>query len=305
MKRRRSPVGWQAVLDSYVVYLSTHRGLSDGGASARSVLRRLVSFLEGRQVLSPETCTIDDLDAWIAVLVDARPMSSKTLGGYISVLRGFLKYLHGEGHMAARLWTGLDAPRIWQEATVPQHFSWKEVGQFISRVQSDPTFTPRDVALVWLMASAGLRSAEAARLKLPDIDWQAATVVLRLRKRARPLVLPLLPAVVAALRTYVETERPNAAQHEHVFLTDRGHPYTSGAALSHHIERLATKAGLGRGRAGRALRRGLGVRLLESGAGLGQIALMLGHDDARSTRVYLRASMEQLKDVADNYANLL
>jgi integrase len=227
------------------------------------------------------------------------------LADYVSILRTFLRYLHGEGHIASTLWIGLEAPRIWQETTAPQHFSWEEVGQLIERVQSDPQSEQRDVALVWLLASAGLRPCEAARMKIADIDWNDATVIVRLRKRNKPLLLPLLPAVVDALQAYIDTERPDNAEHDEVFLNDDGLPCKSGSELSFRVQVLAWKVGLGWGRSGYALRRGLGVRLLESGAGLGQIGLMLGHDDPRSTRVYLRASMNQLKDVADNYANLL
>jgi site-specific recombinase XerD len=297
-------VGWQTVLDNYVDYLATHRGFSDGGQGYGCLLRRLVAFLEQRQVLSPESCTIGDLDAWIADLA-TRPLTAKTLYDYVTVLRGFLKYLHGEGHMTSRLWTDLEAPRVWRETTVPEHYSWAEVGELISRVQSDPRCDRRDIALLWLLAGAGLRPGEAARLRLVDIDWTEATVLLWHRKRQKPLLVPLLPAMVAALRAYIDTERPTDSAHQNVFLTDDDGPYRSGTEVSLHIQSLASRVGVGQGRTAYALRRGLGVRLLESGAGLGQIALILGHDDTRSTRTYVRASMAQLKEVADNYANLL
>jgi integrase/recombinase XerD len=305
VKRRPSPVDWTAELDAYVAYLAVHRGLSDGGRGARGLLRRLVKFLVSRQVLSSAALTLADLDAWMAQLVDSGRVNGKTLTGYVSVVRGLLKYLHGEGLICRPLWTSLETPRLWQETTVPTHFSWAETAQLIASVSPDAPGGRRNVALLWLLASVGLRACEVARLTLPDVDWQQATVTLRDRKRGTPLVLPLLPVVAEALRSYVALERPATFAHEHLFLTDNGKPFSSGSAVSARVRELAAQAQLGNGRGGPALRRGLGVRLLETGAGLGQIALILGHQRPRSTRAYVRASLEQLREVADNYANLL
>ncbi|HEY4002903.1 MAG TPA: tyrosine-type recombinase/integrase [Candidatus Xenobia bacterium] len=293
-------------MEGFRIYLSTHRGMGDHGiAYIASVLRRLVAFLQEREVRSPDTCTLADLDAWIAHELAAKPLKHATIGGRVSTLRGFFKYLHGEGYTTARLWTGLEAPRVFRETTLPPHYSWSDTAQLLTSAVSDPRSTLRDIAIVWLLASAGLRACEAIRLRVTDIDWNQATITTRVRKRSKPLVLPLLPAALEALRAYIDRERPSDTEHDHLLLSDDSQPFKSGDAVSRTISTLSTRALLFEDSGAHALRRGLGVRLLETGAGLGQISLILGHDNPKSTRAYLRASMAQFREVADNYANLL
>jgi site-specific recombinase XerD len=171
-------------------------------------------------------------------------------------------------------------------------------------VDPDRRLGLRDRALVALVMTTGLRASEVAALSIDDINWRRASLTVRRRKNGQPLLLPLLAHVVDALTAYLRA-RPADCPYRALFLSRYHRPFSSGAPISHLLRRLIAAAGVGTRCAAHALRRGLGTHLLEQGAKPAEIALILGHESLLSTRQYLRLSMEQLREVADNYAELL
>lgn len=305
VRRARPPAGWEEALAAHLSYLERHRGTDAAQRrGVRGILSGFIVFAREHGIETPAGCCLQTVDDWTAQIA-ARDLARATLAGYLTALRSFLRFLHAEECLARDLSPYVEKPRLYREATVPEAFTWAQMERLVQNVRpSGGARYLRDRAVVLLLMTTGLRSSEVAALTLEDVDCDRSTVTVRTRKSNEPLLLPLLPVVVEALRAWLQ-QRPSGTSFSEFFLTRTGRPFRGGRAISHRVRRLAAAAGLGKGRSAHAMRRGLGTHLLERGAGAGEIALILGHQSLRSTRDYLRASMALLREVADNYAELL
>lgn len=199
----------------------------------------------------------------------------------------------------------IESPRIYRDATVPPHFTWEEVSRLMDAIKGDDFVAWRDRAMLMLLSTYGLRSAEVTGLTLDDIDWVNDRIRIVERKGGVWTTLPLMPRVKAVLQHYVQHVRPRVP-HRALLLARRTFgPLYGPRAVGERVVVLAARAGLGGGRAGHAVRRAVGTRLVEQGWGVGAVAQVLGHRSLRSTLLYVRLSMEMLRDVADNYSDLL
>jgi site-specific recombinase XerD len=266
-------------------------------------LTEFAIFLEARQ------CTLNNLtsthiDEFLQATT-ALGLSKAHLSIRVCAARGFLRYLDGEGWLVSDLATFVEGPRIYRESKVPPHFTWDEVLQLIKSVRGYGPAALRDRALLVVLCVYGLRSQEAAQLTLDDIDWSRSVLTIPQRKMNSPLVLPLVPLAAEVLGHYLRSGRPADAPFRALFLTPRGRPFINGMAVTNRIHGLVTQAGLKGGRGVHAIRRAVGTRLVEQGLGLTEIACILGHASPNSGRVYLRLSMELLRDVAGGYGELL
>jgi len=303
MKRKLpAAAGWAQPLDDYLVFLERHKGVLVVEHQG-SELRRFTREVESSAPI-PSRCTLDCLDNWVREVSARSSVSGATLRKYVGAVRGFLRWMYQEQIVERDLAGDLECPIAWREATIPSHFTWDEVQQLIRSVHTDRPQGLLDQALVLLFAGCGLRAMEAARLKVEDINVAARTVRIWQRKCRDWLVLPLPTVTVAALTAYLQDGRP-PSPHPELFLTWQGLPFLQGSSVSRRIRELAARAGLGRERGAQAIRRAVGTRLVEQGATLGQVALMLGHGSVESSRGYVRVSMQMLAEVADNYGELL
>lgn len=285
----------------YLEHLRQDRGLCPSTLSHRGWgVREFLAFLEHREV-SLSQIKLVDVDAYLFQLAAAQKSGSVLQNRAIAV-RGFLRFLAAEGIHSRDLSRWVQGPRSYREATIPLAFTWSELEQLCSSVtREDPLFL-RDLAMLALLCSYGLRSQEVVGLTRNGIDWAHNRLLILQRKNNRPQILPLTEGVKVALLQYLSC-RPSTA-HQEVFLSRRGQPLCS-AQISCRLRLLAKRAGLPGRRGAHAIRRAVGTRLVEQGWGLGEVALILGHGSIDSARVYLRISSKLLRDVASNYGDLL
>lgn len=302
--RRRPQPAFKRLVEEFLIFLVHHRGL--GGSSHRQNRRALTefaNFLEARQ------CTLSDLtSAHIDQFLQATTalgLSKSHLSIRVCAARGFLRYLDGEGWLVRDLAAFVEGPRIYREAKLPPHFTWDEVLILIRSIRGYSPAALRDRALLVLLCVYGLRSEEVAQLTLDDIDWTHSVLTIQRRKMNNPLVLPLVPVAAEVLAHYLRSGRPADAPFRVLFLAPRGRPFINGLAVTNRIHTLVAQAGLKGGRGVHAIRRALGTRLVEQGLGLAEVACILGHACPDSGRVYLRLSVEILRDVAGSYGELL
>lgn len=292
------------LLAAYLQFLREHRGLSDSSLRQnRKGATEFLDFLDEREVLPPAV-TVDEVDMFLREVGD-KGFSSSYIQTRIVAVRGLLRFLHAEGWHAADLAAQVEGPRVYREATVPPHFTWEELRRLVASIEGDSPLDLRDRALLVLLCVYGLRSVEVARLTLDDLDWSARVIRVNQRKAGDSLVLPMVPVVQAVLEAYARNGRPaDASSHRELFLSVDGKP-RSPLWVTTQVHFRVRQAGLQGGRGAHAIRRAVGTRLVEQGLGVGEVACLLGHQRLQSTRVYLRLSMELLRDVADNYAEVL
>jgi site-specific recombinase XerD len=153
---------------------------------------------------------------------------------------------------------------------------------------------------LFFLAVYGLRSGEISRLLLSDFDWRLETFTVNHSKRGGVQKYPLQREVGDAILEYIQRARPRTSC-RNLFLTLKP-PYRAigGSALWKITSRGMETAGIRcRRRGPHCLRHACATHLLEQGASLKEIGDLLGHRDFRSTSIYAKVHLQQLRRVAD------
>lgn len=304
MAHRYSSSSPDKAVAAYLDFIVRHQGLSPVSLrQRRKALHDFSSYLTHHR-LTLEHIQVKDLDNFIKTVATFFP-SRSYLSTKTSALRGFFRYLFGEGLLSRDLSQYVESPRIYRDATVPPHFTWNEVMHLCKSVNGEDSFTNRDRLMLVFLCVYGLRSGEIVALTLDDIDWTHKLLRVRERKMGNPLVLPLLPIVELALKNYIEKGRPINSPFREIMLSKNGKPLMQGLVLTGRLHKLVAQIGLKGGRGCHALRRAVGTHLVEQGCSLDHVALILGHKRLGSAKVYLRLSIESLREVADNFGEML
>ncbi len=292
------------LLDRYLDFCRIHKGLKDTSRRGhRDEILRLRAFLDQRNIRRVADATVADVDAFL--LHRSKDMGATGLKTAVAILRSFFRYLHLNGEIPSDLARNFMSPCRFRCDLRPKYLPWSKIQQFLAGIDRSQAGGKRDYAILTLLAYHGLRSQEAARLKINDVDWNNRCLLLRERKNGATVRLPLSQQAAAALEDYLSA-RPACAYQE-IFLTRRAPIKPLGSSLCFVAERgLEKRFGRLLPRQGaHVLRHSFAKALLDRGAKLPDIATLLGHNSLRSTLVYTRVATEELREVSDNYAALL
>jgi integrase/recombinase XerD len=215
----------------------------------------------------------------------------------VTALRSLLRFLHVTGRAPGPLTGAVPAVANWRLAGLPRTLSGEQVEALIEGCDTDTAVGVRDRALLVMLARLGLRTAEAAALRLEDVDWRSGQILIR-GKGNRVEKLPLPQTVGEALAEYLTTTRPRCASRS-VFLTVRGRPPRplTAMAVRQIVAQACGRAGLPRLGAHR-LRHTLASDLLRAGNSLPQIGQVLRHRSQLSTAIYAKVDATRLRGVA-------
>lgn len=292
-------------VDRFAQHAGEHGGLKPTTVKVYLVwLEHLARFLERRGVRTVRRLRLAELDAFMAQR-GAR-MSPRSLYNVRAALRAFLRYLYVVGELEWDFGGELARPSRFSADQRPKYLPWAEVEALLSGVDRDSPVGKRAYAVLALLACQGLRAGEVAKLRLEDLDFEAGSIFVRERKNGRSGRLPMSARAREALEDYLRV-RPANVRAE-VFLTVKGAPTPMspgavGQAASWRLRRRFPKRLEPRG--AHVLRHSFAKCLLDRGARLTDLGLMLGHRHLRSTLMYARIATEELREVADNYARLL
>jgi integrase len=174
------------------------------------------------------------------------------------------------------------------------------VRQVLDRCDQVTAIGKRNYAILLLLATLGLRAGEVIALRLEDIDWQNAHLLIRSRKGPGLARLPLPADVGKALARYLKDGRPPCSCRQ-VFIRSEA-PYTAlsnSAVLSVLVGRAIDKAGVASSRKGaHVFRHSLATAMLGRGASLTEIGQVLRHYDPDSTGIYAKVDLKALRPLA-------
>ncbi len=283
----------------YARHLETARGLAR--STIESHARSATRFLEyvGYDVDPARLQTVAGIPIEAFVRDQARRLRRTSLQQLIAQLRGFLRFMATRDEALSTLATSIDTPRIYSQEQLPRALPWETVQALLESIDRGTAQGMRDYAMIFLMATYGLRVGEIAALTLEDIQWrQRRLSVPRTKVRSR-LVLPLTDRAGAVILDYLRAARPCGIACRHLFVSGRAPigPLTR-AAVSNAFGRRARRSGLKIPFAGaHCLRHSYALHLLHSGMSVKLIGDLLGHQSAGSTCVYLRLATEDLRQV--------
>ena len=290
------------VLRGYDEWMREIRGLC---LSTRE--NRIAEALRFMKSLRIEDCaawsdevSISGIDAYVA----SRTVSRRTRGSLKSAtinLRSFLRYLNISGWIKNDLSDEILVPKLYKLEDLPRELHAEHVDKVLEVMRADRSaIGRRDYAILTLLATYGLRAGEVIGLRLEDIAWKNDILRVRRGKSGAYAELPLLSQPGNAILAYLRHGRPKTGARQ-VFVRTVA-PYTGLAALTTQIrKRLAVVGATSPGRRGpHAFRHARAASLLRGGVTIKEIGDVLGHRSTKSTAVYLRLAMDDLRSVALN-----
>ena len=211
-------------------------------------------------------------------------------------LRAFYRFLLEEDSIAADPTAHLESPRLWKR--LPGYLTLEEVERLLA--QPDPR-TPaglRDAAMLELLYAAGLRASELIRVQVSDIQFEMGFLRC-LGKGNKTRLIPVGKKALAILERYLATGRPKLARQQaasYLFVNQRGRPLTRQGFWK-LLRAYGRAAGIRSRVAPHRLRHSFATHLLERGADLRSVQLLLGHADISTTQIYTHVAQERLKQV--------
>ena len=292
-------------LKDYLNFCRVYRGLSPETLKMhRYWIGRLGEYSQAKEIKDFKSLKITDLDGF--VLNYTSSLSRGSISVMQWVLRSFLRYLFITGEISRDLSPHILSPKMYRNRLIPKHISREEIELVLKQVDIHAAIGKRDYAILVLLVSYGLRSKEIANLKIKDVEWKEKKLSFSSRKSGDTLILPLKEEVLQAILSYLKFGRPKK-EYAQLFLTSTSpmRPLNS-SSVSEIARKYIEKAGLNPASKGAHIfRHSLAKHLLDQGVPLTTISKILGHKSIRSTMIYTRISTEQLREVTDNYANLL
>ena len=274
-------------------YLRVERGLSANTLTAyRTDLAKLSAFAEarGKDLLSLKP---DDLAAFIRHL-HQQGLSSKSIARTLVAVRGFYKYLIQDGHLKSDPSSNLETPKSWQ--SLPKFLTSEEVEMLLAAPDTSTDLGLRDRTMLEVLYATGLRVSEIIRLEAGDLnlDLGFATVI---GKGDRERAVPLGMNAIEWTRRYLKI-RPRLAEGQTaaaLFITERGRALTR-QEFWRIVMTYGKQARIGR-ITPHLLRHSFATHLLENGADLRSVQMMLGHSDISTTQIYTHITNERLREI--------
>ena len=285
----------EELVDRFLDAIWMERGLSQNTLGAyRADLMTLARGLS-RDSKSIDMADKADLLAFIAHRVEngAKPRSTAR---QLSSFRRFFRYIMREGLRDNDPTADIEMPRIGR--SLPKTLSEDEVDALLNAPNTDEPLGHRDRAMLELLYATGLRVSELINLKQSQINFNQG--VLRIvGKGDRERLIPIGEEAQRWLKNFIDGPRMEILlerQTDYLFPTRRGDRMTR-QAFWHIIKRYAEKGGIRKKLSPHSLRHAFATHLLNHGADLRVVQLLLGHSDLSTTQIYTHVARERLKDL--------
>ncbi|MGM0664703.1 MAG: site-specific tyrosine recombinase XerD [Thermodesulfobacteriota bacterium] len=286
------------LLDQFIAHLRVERGLASNTVQAYS--RDLVRFLEFLDDMDrkPEEAAEEDVSAFMGNLKGR--LSTRSSARNLSAVRMFFRFLVSEGAMATSPARLVETPKL--PVRLPGIMSPEEVDCLLT--QPDPV-TPagaRDRAMLELLYATGLRVSELTGLRLQSLNLEAGFVRI-IGKGSKERVVPIGDKAKEALQEYLSGGRVTLLGRRtsaFAFLNSRGRPLTRQGFWK-LIKRYGRSAGIRGAITPHGLRHAFASHLLEGGADLRSVQIMLGHEDISTTQIYTHVTREHLKRLHEKH----
>lgn len=282
-------------VDQFLDAIWMERGLSQNTLGAyRADLMTLGRGLAEKEK-SIEVADKADLLAFIASRVEggAKPRSTAR---QLSSFRRFFRYIMREGMRDTDPTSDIEMPRIGR--SLPKTLTEDEVEALLNAPNTDEPLGHRDRAMLELLYATGLRVSELINLKQSQVNFNQG--VLRIvGKGDRERLIPIGDESQRWLREFIDGPRMEILlerQTDYLFPTRRGDRMTR-QAFWHIIKRYAQKADVRKKMSPHSLRHAFATHLLNRGADLRVVQLLLGHSDLSTTQIYTHVARERLKDL--------
>lgn len=284
-------------VDRYLEYVLIEKGLSENSLSGYADdLHSMLAFLDDKS-FSLKDLSDKTLFLYLTYL-RAKGLKSRSLARHLSSLRGFFAYAVSEkwfkedpGHL-------LENPKLPKK--LPEFLTKEEISRLLALPDTSTKLGMRDKVMLELLYAAGLRVSELIAMKVLDFDPQVG--MLRVfGKGAKERLIPIHYTAQDYLNQYIEFTRPSFKPVEDFMFLNRSGKGLTRQGVWKLIKKFATLAEIKRSISPHTFRHSFATHLLEGGADLRTVQLLLGHADISATEIYTHVESSRLKSLHQRF----
>ena len=292
---------WSLAIKNYSNYLKIERGLSVNSVNSYcSDVSKLATFLNQFKI-DDDISTIAYETIKEFLYYSSKLISSRSQARLISSLKSFFNYLQFEGLRTNNPMELTETPKIGRK--LPDSLSLNEIDQLITAVDLSKTEGFRNKCILETLYSCGLRVSELVNLKISDLFFSEGFIKVN-GKGNKDRFVPIEKSTKVLIQEYIKVHRVQLKIYKDhtdiLFLNRRGRQLTR-AMIFTIIKRLAVIINLKKSISPHTFRHSFATHLLENGADLRSIQLMLGHESITTTEVYVHLDRKHLNEVLQKY----
>ena len=291
-------MNWEQAIAEYINYLKLERGSSKATISSYTYdLNRLKKALISNGVDRPTLTQLENLRASIGSL--SIDLSARSLARLVSSMKGFFSYLTAEKYLEVNPSEQIEAPKLSKK--IPVFLTKNEVQEFLSTIDLSHPQGSRNLAIFEMLYACGLRVSEILQLRLSDLFLSEGFIRV-MGKGQKTRLVPIGTYSIKRLEGYLENRvsvyQPQPLYEDVLFLNRRGKSLTR-AMIFTLTKQIVEKTRIKKEISPHTFRHCFATHLLENGADLRAIQLMLGHESITTTEIYLHSSVEKLRDTIE------
>lgn len=277
-------------LRSFLNYLLVDKGLSNNTVKAYEAdISSFFQWLDNED-LKYKNLQEDHINQYISFLFQ-RKMRSSSVNRKISSIKSFYIFLVKRNFVKNSPLNDLVTPK--QEKYLPESMSEAEVDKLLNSPDVSNKIENRDKAMIEMLYATGMRISELVNLKITDVDMKRCVVKV-FGKGSKERLVPFGETALDSLRSYLN-EREQSSSKE-IFLSNRGKKMTR-VAFWQRVKIYLIRENLKNSISPHTLRHAFATHLLNRGADLRSVQLLLGHSDLSTTQIYTHIAKQRLSDV--------
>jgi len=287
-------------LDLFLDYITVERGLAaNTRASYSSDLLKFLGYLHDRGINGWSQVRFSDVMAFLA-LAQEQGLAPRSRARLLATLRGFFKFMLRDNHLSESPVANLTSPRLRRH--LPRVLSIAEVERLLAKPNQARPLGRRDGAMLELLYATGLRVSELITLSVGRVNLEVGFLIV-VGKGSKERIVPMGEVASEAVRGYLLETRPLILRgriSEILFVTNRGKAM-SRQGFWKLLKNYGRQANIQKALTPHTLRHSFATHLLERGADLRSVQMMLGHADISTTQIYTHVARERLKEIHRKY----
>ncbi len=290
----------EQLLDQFLHYLIVEKGLSKNTIEAYSHgLTRFLTHLREKGVQEIRNVDKFHIRSFLLVL-RKKNLNTRSIARNLVAIRTFFRFLIQEGILESNPVEELESPKVAK--TLPEILTLKEIEQILEQPNLQTPLGTRDRAMLEMLYATGMRVSELTQLPIHQVNLEGGYVLLY-GKGSKERIVPLGTEAMKWVTVYLKTARgilSKGRENPSLFINRSGKGM-SRQGFWKSLKVYARRAGLRKRVTPHLLRHSFASHLLERGADLRSVQMMLGHADISTTQIYTHVTGERLKKVHKQY----
>ena len=286
----------QQLIEQFLDALWVEQGLSQNTLDAyQTDLQGLARWSASGNAGSLNSLDKGHLQTYLAHRLE-QGIKARSTARMLSTIRRYYQYQIRENHLSADPSASLESPRLGR--SLPKTLSEREVEALLEAPDLDDPLGLRDKAMLELIYATGLRVSELVGLDIPGVKLQQG-VVRVIGKGSKERLVPMGEEALDWIASYLKHSRADllgACVSDKLFVTRRGGGMTR-QTFWYMVKRYAQQAGIASSLSPHVLRHAFATHLLNHGADLRVVQMLLGHSDLSTTQIYTHIAQERLKEL--------